>query len=103
MLMTTERRLAIRTLRGWAISVLQEAGSIRECETQGWMQAAPIRTRASALSPSPATVGRPASSVRSADSTKGGVSPQMTGTAGLNDRTIATRSVAHASTAHGAP
>ena len=24
--------------QGWAISVLQEAGAVRECETQGWMQ-----------------------------------------------------------------
>jgi hypothetical protein len=32
MLMTKERRPAIRTLRGWAISVLHEAGAIRECE-----------------------------------------------------------------------
>jgi hypothetical protein len=38
MLMTKERRPAIRTLRGWAISVLQEAGAIHECETHGWMQ-----------------------------------------------------------------
>ena len=38
MLMTRERRPAIRTLRGWAISVLQEAGAIRECEEHGWMQ-----------------------------------------------------------------
>lgn len=38
MLMTKERRPAIRTLRGWAISVLQEAGAIRECEQHGWMQ-----------------------------------------------------------------
>ncbi len=38
MLMTKERRPAIRSLRGWAISVLQEAGAIRECETHGWMQ-----------------------------------------------------------------
>jgi hypothetical protein len=37
MLMVKERRLAIRTLRGWAISVLQEAGAIRECEERGWM------------------------------------------------------------------
>ena len=29
---------AIRTLRGWAISVLQEAGTIRECEEHGWVQ-----------------------------------------------------------------
>ncbi|MEH2506808.1 tellurite resistance protein [Bradyrhizobium sp. AZCC 1578] len=38
MLMVKERRPAIRTLRGWAISVLQEAGAIRECEEHGWMQ-----------------------------------------------------------------
>ncbi|MCK1683016.1 hypothetical protein IVA87_27350 [Bradyrhizobium sp. 147] len=38
MLMTRERRPAIRTLRGWAVSVLQEAGAIRECEEHGWMQ-----------------------------------------------------------------
>lgn len=38
MLMAKERRPAIRTLRGWAISVLQEAGAIRECEEHGWMQ-----------------------------------------------------------------
>lgn len=38
MLMTKERRPAIRALRGWAISVLQEAGAIKECEEHGWMQ-----------------------------------------------------------------
>jgi len=38
MLMTKERQPAIRTLRGWAIAVLQEAGAIRECEEHGWMQ-----------------------------------------------------------------
>ncbi|MGJ4963351.1 hypothetical protein [Bradyrhizobium sp. HKCCYLRH3061] len=38
MLMTSERRSAIRTLRGWAIYVLLEAGAIRECEEHGWMQ-----------------------------------------------------------------
>jgi hypothetical protein len=38
MLMTKERRPAVPTLRGWAISVLQEAGAIRECEEHGWMQ-----------------------------------------------------------------
>jgi hypothetical protein len=36
MLTTKERRPAIRTLRGWAINVLQEAGAIRECEAHGW-------------------------------------------------------------------
>lgn len=38
MLMTNETRRKTRTLRGWAISVLQEAGAIRECEEHGWMQ-----------------------------------------------------------------
>lgn len=38
MLMTKEPRPAFRTLRGWAISVLQEAGAIKECEEHGWMQ-----------------------------------------------------------------
>jgi hypothetical protein len=38
MLVTTKPRPAIRTLRGWAISLLQEAGAIRECEEHGWMQ-----------------------------------------------------------------
>ena len=36
MLTTKERRPAIRTLRGWAINVLQEAGAIHECEEHGW-------------------------------------------------------------------
>lgn len=36
MLMTKERRPTIRTLRGWAIHVLQEAGAIHECEEHGW-------------------------------------------------------------------
>jgi hypothetical protein len=38
MLMMKERRPAIRTVRGWAIAVLQEAGAIRECDDHGWMQ-----------------------------------------------------------------
>jgi hypothetical protein len=38
MLMTNASRLAVRTLRGWAISVLQEAGAIHECEEHGWIQ-----------------------------------------------------------------
>ena len=38
MLMTKDRRPAILTVRGWAISVLQEADAIRECEEHGWMQ-----------------------------------------------------------------
>jgi hypothetical protein len=35
MLMAKEGRSAVRTLRGWAISVLHEAGAIRECEEHG--------------------------------------------------------------------
>jgi hypothetical protein len=38
MLMTREKRPSTQTLRGWAISVLQEAGAIRECDEHGWMQ-----------------------------------------------------------------
>jgi hypothetical protein len=38
MLRTIEPRRAIRTLHGWAISVLLEAGAIREREEHGWMQ-----------------------------------------------------------------
>ncbi|MET4149064.1 MULTISPECIES: hypothetical protein [unclassified Bradyrhizobium] len=38
MLITKERPPPTRTLRGWAISVLYEAGSIRECEEHAWMQ-----------------------------------------------------------------
>ena len=38
MLMTKERRSTIRTLRGWAISALQETGAIREREEHGWAQ-----------------------------------------------------------------
>ena len=37
MLMPIERRKTTRTLRGWAIHMLQEAGAIRECEEHGWM------------------------------------------------------------------
>lgn len=36
MLMTKEKRPAIRTLRGWAIHLLHEAGAIHECEEHGW-------------------------------------------------------------------
>lgn len=35
MLMVKEQRSTVRTPRGWAISVLQEAGAIRECEEHG--------------------------------------------------------------------
>jgi hypothetical protein len=61
MLMTKERRPAIRTLRGWAISLLQEAGAIRDCEEHGWMQDRSDPTRASEPSKPPATIRRPAS------------------------------------------
>ena len=37
MLMRPERRPAIRTIEGWARSVLLEAGALRECELHGWM------------------------------------------------------------------
>jgi hypothetical protein len=33
--MLVQKRAAIRTLRGWATSVLLEAGAIRECEEHG--------------------------------------------------------------------
>ena len=35
---TIERRPATRTLHGWAISVLNEAGAIHGCEEHGWIQ-----------------------------------------------------------------
>jgi hypothetical protein len=38
MMLTGERRPAVRTLRGWAITLLREAGAIRECDEHGWMQ-----------------------------------------------------------------
>lgn len=38
MLTMTRSSPAIRTLRGWAISVLQDAGAILECEEHGWMR-----------------------------------------------------------------
>jgi hypothetical protein len=40
MLMARAKRPATRPLRGWAISVLQEAGAIKECEEHSWMQEA---------------------------------------------------------------
>jgi hypothetical protein len=36
MLMTTEKPRSVRTLRGWAIHVLKDAGAIHECEEHGW-------------------------------------------------------------------
>jgi hypothetical protein len=38
MLVIKERQPAIRTIEGWATSVLLEAGAIRECEEHGWMK-----------------------------------------------------------------
>ncbi|AHY52446.1 hypothetical protein [Bradyrhizobium japonicum] len=38
MLMIKDRRPAIRTVEGWARTVLLEAGAIRECEEHGWMK-----------------------------------------------------------------
>ncbi|MET0409615.1 MAG: hypothetical protein ABW006_14740 [Hyphomicrobium sp.] len=35
---TTMQRTKARTLRGWAISVLDEAGAIRECEEHCWIR-----------------------------------------------------------------
>ena len=61
MLMTSERRPAIRTMRGWAIDVLQKAGAIRECEEHGWMQDAPIRMHGSGPSISPVETRQQAS------------------------------------------
>ena len=37
MLMMKEPRRPIRTLRGWAISVLEEAGAVSECEVHAWI------------------------------------------------------------------
>ena len=37
MLMVVPKREAIRTLRGWATSVLLDAAAVRECEEHGWM------------------------------------------------------------------
>jgi hypothetical protein len=36
MLVTKKPKPASRMLEGWAISVLMEAGAIRECEEHGW-------------------------------------------------------------------
>ena len=38
MLMVKHPRPAIRTLHGWAISILRDSGAISECEYHGWMQ-----------------------------------------------------------------
>jgi hypothetical protein len=49
---TMKARPAIRSLRGWAIAVLDQAHAIRECEDHGWMKdrADPnVRERASTI------------------------------------------------------
>lgn len=38
MLMMKERRAAMSTLRGWAVSILLEAGAVCECEEHGWLK-----------------------------------------------------------------
>jgi hypothetical protein len=38
MLVMKERQPAVRTIEGWATSVLLKADAIRECEEQGWMK-----------------------------------------------------------------
>lgn len=38
MLVVNKGRPTFRTLQGWAIRVLHEAGAIRECEEHGWMR-----------------------------------------------------------------
>jgi hypothetical protein len=37
MLMTKVRKPAIRTLQGWTIAVLQDAGAIQQYEAHSWM------------------------------------------------------------------
>jgi hypothetical protein len=37
-LMLKEKRPAFRTIEGWAISILLEAGAICDCEEHGWMK-----------------------------------------------------------------
>ncbi|MEY9441707.1 hypothetical protein ABIF14_008798 [Bradyrhizobium elkanii] len=44
MLMFKKRRPAIRTLHGWAVSVLNEAGPIRECGRTAGCRIAATRT-----------------------------------------------------------
>jgi hypothetical protein len=38
MIVTKKPQRAIRTLQGWAINVLLEAGAIRECDEHSWMR-----------------------------------------------------------------
>lgn len=52
MLTMKQRRPTFRTLRGWAITVLQDAGAIRECTSMPRCGTAPTLTPASAPSSS---------------------------------------------------
>jgi hypothetical protein len=38
MVITKERKPATRSLRGWAIGALLDAGAIRECDEHAWMR-----------------------------------------------------------------
>jgi hypothetical protein len=35
-MLITGKRAAVRTVEGWARSILLEAGAVRECEEHGW-------------------------------------------------------------------
>ena len=61
MLMTKDRRPTIRTMRGWAIYVLQEAGAIRDARSTAGCRTAPIRMRGSEPSISPVKTRQQAS------------------------------------------
>lgn len=50
MLTRKERSRAIRTLRGWAIHVLREAGAIQNARSTAGRRTVPTRMRASARS-----------------------------------------------------
>jgi hypothetical protein len=57
--MTKERRPAIRSLRGWALGVMQEAGAIHECDGHGWAKdSADPYTRERALDRQAGAAGR---------------------------------------------
>jgi hypothetical protein len=64
MLLVIERRTAIRTLKGWAISFLLDAGAVRECEEHGWMIDRADPQAHDRASISPAEIRRPASRPR---------------------------------------
>jgi hypothetical protein len=45
MLTFKKRRPTIRTIEGWATSVLLDAGAICECEEHGWMALGPRQAK----------------------------------------------------------